>query len=294
MKIKFKRVAIIGVGLIGGSFARNCRRYNLTEEIIGYGRSEENLREAKELGLIDSYHLDPVVEIERADFILLATPVNAIIFIAKQIIPFIKDETLLTDVGSIKLEIVKEIYPIIPDYIKFIGGHPIAGTENSGVKASFTELFCNAKCILTETPQTDKKALKTVKEVWEICGSEVIIMDPEHHDIIMAAVSHIPHIAAYSLVNALSVVAYQEKDIFSYAGGGFKDFSRIASSSPAMWKDICMLNKDNILQTLSVYIEQLEEMRRFIKEDNFTTLEREFFKAKDIRDSIKTNNKMPV
>ena len=286
MKIFFPRMTIIGVGLIGGSLARVCKKNNLVDRVIGVGRTEANLKRAKELDIIDEYCFDVKEGAENADLIVLATPVSSFVKIIKEISPCLKKGSIIIDVGSVKMGFLPQVENHLPKGVHFVGTHPIAGTEKSGAEASFCELFQNAKCIITPTPKTDKKALSIIEELWKLAGSNVIIMGPVRHDRILAAVSHLPHVIAYALVNTLVDVDNIEKDVLAFAAGGFKDFTRIASSSPEMWRDICMLNKAYVIDSINQFKYNLELLKNMLEREDYTGLEEMFKKAKSIRDSM--------
>ncbi|MBI3582459.1 MAG: (d)CMP kinase [Nitrospinae bacterium] len=291
MMIHFKTITIVGVGLIGGSFARVCKEKKLADRIIGFGRNEKNLKRAVELNVIDSYSLNLRDAVSNSDFILLATPVSSIIKIAREIIPYLKNGTIITDAGSVKGEIVREIDEIMPEEIFFVGGHPIAGTEKSGVEASFLELFEGHRCVITPTEKTNPAALEKVKEVWKETGSEVILMDVNTHDRYLAAVSHLPHAVAYALVNAVGGLdesvrqAHDEKEkgVLSFSAGGFRDFTRIAASHPAMWRDIFLMNKKNVVEMINLFQSTLDDIKDAIINNDSNMLEKEFEKAREIR-----------
>ncbi|MCK5256010.1 MAG: prephenate dehydrogenase/arogenate dehydrogenase family protein, partial [Deltaproteobacteria bacterium] len=237
MSVLFERMAIVGVGLIGGSLAKAVKEKKLVGEVLGVGRSEERLESARKLGIIDRYSGRINDILGEADLVVVAGPVGVIVDLIREMIPFLKKGTIITDVGSVKKKIVKEVEAFIPGSLYFVGGHPIAGTENSGFEASFSTLFEGRKCIITPVSTTDSHALERVKELWTQVGSVVACMDSEEHDEVFAAVSHLPHIVAYSMVNSLLKAKGFEKNIFSFSAGGFKDFTRIAASDPVMWKD---------------------------------------------------------
>ncbi len=285
--IHFKKVAIIGVGLIGGSLAMVLREKGIADYIVGIGRGIKNLEAAKKAGVVDSYTQDAREGVKDADFIVVATPVCGIAKIVKEIVPYLKSGAIVTDVGSVKKSIVEEIDNILPEDISFVGGHPIAGTENAGAEAAFPTLFQSRRCILTPTKKTNKAALEKVKKLWEIAGSEVILMDADKHDKILAAVSHLPHVVAYSLVNTVSSIKDFDEDIVKYSAGGFRDFTRIASSPPEMWRDICLLNKDAILDVVRRFQNTLKGLEEMIKDSDGDGLQREFGKAKGVRDGLK-------
>ncbi|RQW76940.1 MAG: prephenate dehydrogenase/arogenate dehydrogenase family protein, partial [Geobacter sp.] len=225
-----KRLAIIGVGLIGGSLARILRKEGEVGEIVGIGRGETNLRRGVELGVIDRYTTDLSEGVHDADMVFLATPVCSIAAIVERIAPFLAPGCVVTDGGSVKEEIVDRCDSMMPGGTYFVGGHPIAGTEYSGVDASFASLYQGRRCILTPAEATDREALRKVVRMWETAGCEVILMDPLKHDRVVAAISHLPHMVAYSLVNAVEGYGRFEENILKYSAGGFKDFTRIASS----------------------------------------------------------------
>lgn len=286
MEPYFKKLTIIGVGLIGGSLAMVLRKRGMAGEIVGVGRSISNLELAVKLDVIDKFTTDPAAGVMDADLVVIATPVASIAGIVKSIAPYLKEGAIVTDVGSVKGAIVKEAEKVIHSGIHFVGGHPIAGTEESGVGAAFPTLFEKHKCILTPTAKTDKGALEKIRKVWEATGSEVILMDAEKHDSILAAVSHLPHVIAYSLVNTVDDVKEFEESILNYSAGGFRDFTRIASSSPEMWRDICLLNREAIINMIDRFERELSSLKRSIKTLDDKSLLAAFKKAKDARDSI--------
>ncbi|MFV1951978.1 MAG: prephenate dehydrogenase [Nitrospinota bacterium] len=285
MSIYFKQMTIIGVGLIGGSIARVCKEKNLTGKIMGFGRSESNLRKGVELGVIDSYSLDLKDAVIDADIVLLAIPVGTMVDIVKIMIPHLKSRAIITDVGSVKGYLVDKIEALLPKEIPFVGGHPIAGTERSGIESSFLTLFKDSNCILTPTGKTDREALKKIEELWHAAGAKVILMNAMDHDRILAAISHLPHVVAYALVNTIGDMN-KENNILSLAAGGFRDFTRIASGDSVMWRDICLLNKDNIIEIITQFQGSLEKLKRYIKKENRTRLKEEFNKANSIRKLI--------
>jgi len=286
-KIHFNKVAIIGVGLIGGSLAIILREKGIAKNIVGIGRGIKNLETAKKLGVIDSYTQDVKEGVKDCDLVIAAIPVAGIAKVIKEALPSVKKGAIVTDVGSVKKNILDEIEKILPDIVHFVGGHPVAGTENAGVEAAFPMLFQNRRCILTPTKKTNKAALEKVKRLWEIAGSEVILMDAEKHDKILAAVSHLPHVVAYCLVNTISNINDFNESLVKYSAGGFKDFTRIASSPPEMWRDICLLNKDAILDVIQRFQKTLNGLEVMIKKSDGDGLQKEFEKAKGVRDGLK-------
>ncbi|MBI5748010.1 MAG: (d)CMP kinase [Nitrospinae bacterium] len=287
--IHFKTITIIGVGLIGGSFARVCKEKKLADRIIGFGRDEKNLKKAVELKVIDSYTQNLKEAVRDSDFILLATPVSTIIEIAREMMPYLKKGAIITDAGSVKGEIVREIDKILPEGIFFVGAHPIAGTEKSGVEASFLDLFVGSRCVMTPVLKTDPVALEKVKEIWKETGSEVILMDADKHDRYLAAVSHLPHAVAYALVNAVGGLDEKEKGVLSFSAGGFRDFTRIAASHPAMWRDIFLMNKREVVGMINLFQSTLEDIKEAISSSDGKKLEKEFEKARNIKFNLKSS-----
>lgn len=284
--IHFKKVVIIGVGLIGGSLAIVLRNKGLASNIVGLGRGINNLEAARRLGIIDSFTLDYEEGIEGADLVVIATPVLKIADTVKQARPYLKKGCIITDVGSVKGAVIEEVEAIMPDGAHFVPGHPIAGTEHSGAEAAFAELFIDRKCILTPTEKTDRRALETVKKVWEAAGSNVAVMDAGTHDRILAAVSHLPHMIAYSLVNTVADIEDEGIDALTFSAGGFRDFTRIASSSPEMWTDICAMNGEALIDTIEGFQKRLEQLKSQIKGGELEKIRKDFERAKLVRDSL--------
>lgn len=281
----FRRMAIIGVGLIGGSLALVCREKGIVSEVIGVGRSEKNLQEAVALKAIDSYSFKAEDAVQGADLVILAAPVRSLIRLAHDIAPHLTPGAIVTDVGSVKGPLT-EIDDILPEGTYFVAGHPIAGKEKSGVTAAVPQLFQDAKCILTPTSKTNPDAVNTVQKMWEAAGARVLRMTPEAHDHVFAAVSHLPHVIAYALVNTLLELEKESEGIISYSAGGFRDFTRIAASHPEMWRDICLMNKENILEMLDRYENSLAKMKSLIQSDDAEGLYNEFEKARQVREKL--------
>lgn len=279
-----RRLTIIGVGLIGGSLARALLQSGAVGEIVGCGRSRENLQRAVELGVIHRYHHDPAEAVAGADLVFLAIPLGAMATTLRQIRPHLASEAILTDGGSVKGSVIADAiaaFGQLPP--RLVPGHPIAGTENSGVEASFAELYRNRRVILTPTAATDPAAVATVEQMWRLCGAEVNRMSAEHHDTILAATSHLPHLLAYGLVDTL--VGMQQRDeIFRYAAGGFRDFSRIASSNPEMWRDICLANSEALSAVLHRFSANLAQLASAIEQRDGAQLTEVFARAKQARD----------
>ncbi len=284
--IHFPRVAIIGVGLIGGSLAITLREEAIADEIIGVGRGIANLERAKELGVVDSFTHDIAEAVKEADLVVVAVPVVSSIGVIKDALKGMKKGAILTDVGSVKGALISEIEGDIPEGIDVVWGHPIAGTEHSGVEAAFLDLYKGKICVITPTKNSSAPALEAVTFMWKSAGSEVLFMEAAKHDVIFAAVSHLPHIAAFSLVNAIVDLEDDKGDILKFSAGGFKDFTRIASSSPKMWRDICAMNSLSILSVIEGFQKSLAKLKDLIEEKDFDSLEAEFQRAKDFRDSL--------
>jgi prephenate dehydrogenase len=280
------RMAVVGVGLIGGSLARVLREKNEVKEIVGIGRTEGNLRKAVELGVIDSWSQDPREGVKGADLVFLAVPVCSITGLVKEIAPFLSPGCVVTDGGSVKGNIVDACESVMPEGTYFVGAHPIAGTEKSGVGASFSSLYSGKRCIVTPSPETSDAALEKVVRMWETAGSEVVIMDAHKHDRIVAAISHLPHMVAYTLVNAVEGYDRFDEGIIKYSAGGFRDFTRIASSDPVMWRDITLLNREAILETMDLYSRYFKQLRSLVEQEDGPGLERYFIESKKSRDAI--------
>ena len=284
--VLIKKLTIIGVGLIGGSFARALRAAGLVETIIGFGRQMENLEKAVELGVIDEYSQYLPEAVKNADLIFIATPVGSFKSIFEQIKDHIKADAIITDGGSTKGSVIaaaKAVFGHIP--VNFVPGHPIAGTENSGVEASFSTLYKDHRVILTPVDNTSPEAIALVTRLWQSAGAEVISMEHHHHDQVLAATSHLPHLLAFSLVNTLTTLD-EKQEIFENAAGGFRDFTRIASSDPYMWQDICLANKDALLEHLEHFSKDLDRLRKALQQADGEFLKQAFIRAKQSRDDF--------
>lgn len=282
----FNKVTILGVGLIGASFALALKKYELCDEIIGYGRREENLARAKGKKIIDSYDLDPAKACDGADLILFATPVGIFIDIAKKIRSSFKKNTIVTDVGSVKGKLVRDMEKLMPEGVFFVGGHPIAGSDRSGIDTAAAEIFKTAKCIITPTENADKDALEKIISLWERFGSLIKLINPDEHDRIYAAVSHLPHLIAYEIVNTVADI---ESSYFAFSGQGFKDTTRIASSHPDVWRDICLLNKDNLLEYVEIFKSNLDRVSQYLRANDSESIERDFKNARTLREGLGKN-----
>ncbi len=272
--------------MIGGSLALSLKKSKNVETVIGAGRSQQNLSDALELNIVDHATQDIAEAVTGADVIVLAVPVGAIAVVCQQIKGHISDTAILTDVGSTKnsvLEQIQQCYGEVPPW--FVPGHPIAGTENSGARAAFADLFNNRKVVLTPLHNTDPDALKKIRKMWQLTGAEVEMLDPQLHDEVLSASSHLPHLLAFALVDYLA--ANQQSDaIFRFAAGGFEDFTRIASSDPRMWADICMGNRGAILASLDGYQAKLDEFRQLLQQEDLDKIIDMFKRAKIKRDGF--------
>jgi cyclohexadieny/prephenate dehydrogenase len=283
----FERVALIGVGLIGSSLARVLRREGLVRHIAGCVRSEASRAICLELGLADSMHDGPGAAAEGADLVVLCTPLGTYADLAGKIAPHLKPGAILTDVGSVKQAVIRDLGPHVPEGVHLVPGHPIAGTEHSGPEAGFAELFEDRWCILTPPPGTNPGAVDKLTELWRRCGSMVEIMDARHHDEVLAITSHLPHLIAYTIVGTASDVADDVRaEVAKYSAGGFRDFTRIAASDPIFWRDVFLNNREAVLETLQRFTEDLTALQRAIRWGEGETLEAHFRRTREIRQSI--------
>ncbi|MBE1207421.1 prephenate/arogenate dehydrogenase family protein [Aminobacter carboxidus] len=283
----FEKIALIGIGLIGSSLARVIRREGLARHIAISTRSAATLARAEDLGLGDSYATDAKLAVKDADLIIVSVPVGSSGVVAADIAAALKPGAILTDVGSTKASVIAQMAPFIPEGVHFIPGHPLAGTEKSGPDAGFAELFENRWCIFTPLPDTDAAALEKLSEFWRRCGSNIDTMDPEHHDMTLAIVSHLPHIIAYNIVGtADDLESVTKSEVIKYSASGFRDFTRLAASDPTMWRDVCLHNKDAILEMLARFSEDLASLQRAIRWGDGDKLFEMFTRTRAIRRSI--------
>ncbi|MFN7167793.1 MAG: prephenate/arogenate dehydrogenase family protein [Pannonibacter sp.] len=283
----FDRIALIGIGLIGSSLARIIRQEGLAREIVISTRSPETLARAEELKLGDRYCTDAGEAVVDADLVIVSVPVGASEAVARAIASHLKPGAILTDVGSTKASVVSQMAPHVPEGVHFIPGHPIAGTEHSGPDAGFASLFQNRWCILTPIEGTDPSAVDHLAAFWTACGSNVDVMDPQHHDLVLAIVSHLPHIIAYNIVGtADDLETVTKSEVIKYSASGFRDFTRLAASDPTMWRDVCLHNKDAILEMLSRFSEDLAALQRAIRWGDGQALFDLFTRTRGIRRSI--------
>jgi cyclohexadieny/prephenate dehydrogenase len=283
----FARVALIGVGLIGSSLARVLRRDALAGEIVGCARTAETCKAVLDLGLADSVTSDPAAAARDADLVMICAPIGAYKSIAPAIAPHLKKGAIVSDVGSVKQAVIRDVGPFIPEGVHFVPGHPVAGTEHSGPEAGFAGLFQDRFCILTPPPGTDPRAVNKIAELWRRAGMKVEIMDPHHHDQVLAITSHLPHLIAYTIVGtATDLEGHIKSEVIKFAAGGFRDFTRIAASDPVMWRDIFLNNREAVLEMLGRLTEDLAALQRAIRWGEGDKLLDLFTRTRAIRRSI--------
>lgn len=279
----FKKIVIFGVGLIGGSFALALRKANAVGEVVGFGRSVETLQQAQQLGIIHRIGQDIAAEVHDADFILLATPVGQMAELMARIAPYLGTHTLITDGGSTKSDVVREVYAQLGNKAaQFVPAHPIAGAEQSGAAAARADLYVGKKVVLTPLPDNSVESVARVRKTWELCGAVVSELTPTQHDEIFAAVSHLPHLLSFALVHDLAQ-RDNRNQLLSFAASGFRDFTRIAASSPEMWRDICLANRDALQKELQLYIAELNKISAALATSDANQLEKTFHRAREVR-----------
>lgn len=280
----FRRVAVIGVGLIGGSFALAMRQAKACESVVGVGRSAANLRLARERGIIDEVQTDVGRAVEGADLVLVAAPVAQFPAIFASLGKSLGPEALVTDGGSTKRDVIAAARAALGKKIaRFVPAHPIAGAEKSGAAAASAELFSGRRVILTPLPENAGSGVERIEKAWAACGARVSRMDPDEHDAVLAAVSHLPHVLAFALVHDIANRPNAAK-LFSFAAGGFRDFTRIASSHPEMWRDICVANRDRLLLELKSFSGKIESLTAMLEAGDGKALETVFAEAREARD----------
>ena len=283
----FEKIALIGLGLIGSSISHGTRRRGLAKHIAGSARTAETCKTALRIGIVDSVYEDPCEAVKDADLVILCVPVGACGAVAKTIAGSLKPGAIVTDVGSVKGSVVTDVAPHIPAGVHFVPGHPIAGTEQSGPESGFAELFDDRWCILTPPEGCDPEAAERLKLYWEQLGSQVEIMTPAHHDMVLAITSHLPHLIAYNIVNtADQLERVADAEVIKFSAGGFRDFTRIAASDPTMWRDVFLNNKEAVLEMLGRFSEDLTNLQRAIRYGDGDTLFELFTDARRIRHGI--------
>jgi cyclohexadieny/prephenate dehydrogenase len=283
----FERLALIGTGLIGSSIARAARAQNAARSIVATARSPATRRRVAELGIADQVVETNVAAVEGADLVIVCIPVGACGAVAAEIGPHLTPGAVVSDVGSVKGAVVRDMAPHLPSNVHFVPSHPVAGTEYSGPDAGFAELFIGRWCILTPSAETDRAAVEKLAAFWRAFGAQIETMSPEHHDLVLAVTSHLPHLIAYTIVGtAYDLHEVTRSEVLKFSAGGFRDFTRIAASDPTMWRDIFLANKDAVLDMLGTFTEDLSTVTRAIRRGDGDTLFDIFTQRRAIRRSI--------
>jgi cyclohexadieny/prephenate dehydrogenase len=283
----FKKVALIGFGLIGGSIARAARAQGLAGEIVTTARSAKTRARVVELGIVDSVVETNTEAADGADLVILCIPVGACGDVAKEIAPVLKPGAIVSDVGSVKGAVVRDMAPYLPAGVHFVPAHPVAGTEHSGPDSGFAELFINRWCILTPPEGVDPDAIERLRGFWAAIGAKVEIMTPDHHDLVLAITSHLPHLIAYTIVGTADELAQvTSSEVMKFSAGGFRDFTRIAASDPIMWRDVFLANKEAVLEMLGTFNEDLSKLTRAIRRGDGEALFEHFTRTRAIRRGI--------
>ncbi len=283
----FDTVAFVGIGLIGASLSLAIRRHGLARRTVAGARQQETLDTALRLGIVDEASTDLAKVVKDADLVMICVPVGACGAVAKAIAPHLKPGAIVSDVGSVKCTVIRDVLPHLPEGVAFVPGHPLAGTEFSGPEAGFAELFEQRWCVLTPLPETPLAALEKVAAMWRGVGSNVDTLDPEHHDRVLAITSHLPHLIAYTIVGTATDLGTDLKqEVIKYSASGFRDFTRIAASDPVMWRDIFLNNREAVLEILQRFTEDLTALQRAIRRGEGDTLEAHFTRTRAIRRGI--------
>jgi cyclohexadieny/prephenate dehydrogenase len=283
----FKKIALIGFGLIGGSIARAARLQGLADEIVTTARSAKSRARVKELGIVDDVLETNAEAVKDADLVILCIPVGACGAVAQEIADHLKPGAIVSDVGSVKGAVVRDMAPHLPASAHFVPAHPVAGTENSGPDSGFAELFINRWCILTPPDGTDPNAVERLRAFWAGLGARVEIMTPDHHDLVLAITSHLPHLIAYTIVGtADELEGVTQSEVLKFSAGGFRDFTRIAASDPIMWRDVFLTNKEAVLEMLGTFNEDLSKLTRAIRRGDGEALFEHFTRTRAIRRGI--------
>jgi cyclohexadieny/prephenate dehydrogenase len=283
----FKRLALIGFGLIGGSIARAAKAHGLVGEVVTTARSEETRARVKELGVVDAVVDTNIEAVKGADLVILCIPVGACGPVAAEVAAYLEPGAIISDVGSVKGAIVRDMAPHLPANIHFVPAHPVAGTEHSGPDSGFAELFINRWCILTPPEGTEAKATAKLRAFWAAMGAKVEVMTPDHHDLVLAITSHLPHLIAYTIVGTADELAQvTSSEVIKFSAGGFRDFTRIAASDPTMWRDVFLANKEAVLEMLGTFNEDLSKLTRAIRRGDGEALFDHFTRTRAIRRGI--------
>jgi len=283
----FGRIALLGIGLLGSSLARAIIKHGLAGHTSIYTRSAATLEKARDLKLGDSYHSDPAQAVKDADLVVICAPMGAYTSIAQAMAPGLKAGTIVSDVGSTKQSVLGDVGPHLPDGVHLVPGHPVAGTAESGPEAGYAKLFEDHWCILTPTPDADPEAISKVENLWKDCGMMVETMDSAHHDHVLAITSHLPQLISYTIVGTVTDLQDDLKsEVTKFAAGGLRDFTRLASSDPVMWRDVCLKNKDAVLDVLGRFTEDLTALQRAIRRGQADVLEDSFTRTREIRRGV--------
>jgi cyclohexadieny/prephenate dehydrogenase len=283
----FRKIALIGFGLIGGSIARAARQQGLVEEIVTTARSAKTRARVVELGIVDAVVETNAEAAAGADLVILCIPVGVCGAVAQEIAPFLKPGVIISDVGSVKGAVVRDMAPHLPPGVHFVPAHPVAGTEHSGPDSGFAELFINRWCILTPPANADAGAVDKLAEFWRALGANVEVMSAEHHDLVLAVTSHLPHLIAYTIVGTADELEdVTRSEVLKFSAGGFRDFTRIAASDPTMWRDVFLANKDAVLEMLGAFQEDLSKLTRAIRRGDGEALFEHFTRTRAIRRGI--------
>jgi cyclohexadieny/prephenate dehydrogenase len=287
MSFMFEKVAVLGLGLIGSSLCHAMRKKGLAQSIVGHAKSEETRKIALEIGLVDAVYATAAEAVQGADLVIMCVPVGACGPLTAEIGPHLMQGAILTDVGSVKGAIVRDCGPHVPKGVHFIPGHPIAGTEQSGPHSGFAELFENRWCILTPVEGGDPLATAKLEAYWQACGSNTELMTADHHDLVLAITSHLPHLIAYTTVaTASDLESVTSSEVIKYSASGFRDFTRIAASDPTMWRDVFLNNKDAVLEMLGRFTEELAVLQRAVRWGDGETLFNLFTRAREARRNV--------
>jgi cyclohexadieny/prephenate dehydrogenase len=283
----FEKITIIGMGLIGSSLARNIHKKSLAKTLVAADFNEEVCQKVEDLCIADQVTSKLASGVEGAEIVILAVPVCAMRDVMREIAPCLRDDVLISDVGSVKMSVIQSIQPLLRSGMEYVPAHPIAGTEFSGPEAGFEELFQGRWCILTPLPETSIKSVEKITALWEKCGSMIEIMDPKHHDLVLGITSHLPHLIAYTIVDTANTLEDDLKsEVIKFSASGFRDFTRIASSDPTMWRDIFLSNKTAVLEILQRFSEDLTGLQKAIRNDDGAYLHKIFTETRDIRKQI--------
>lgn len=284
----FRRLALLGVGLIGSSVARIARAQgDLAAEVVANAHTEATLARVRELGLADRTEIDPARAVEGADCVMLAAPVGAYTALAEAIAPHLAPGCILTDVGSTKQSVIRDVTPFLPDGVPFVPAHPLAGTEFSGPDSGFVELFRGRWCLLTPPAGTDPAAVEKISEFWRRCGSMISVLDPHHHDMVLAIVSHLPHLIAFTICGTADDLQDESRQqVLDFAASGFRDFTRIAASDPVMWRDIFLNNREALLEMLARFTEDVQTMAGAVRRGDSAYIEDRILRGRKIRRSL--------